>query len=161
MSGFSRGAQELQSGKALLLTGPPREAERGIAYAVGNPAETYRPVNGTDRIAPEGPAISAIAGPVSLRPAPLPTSYQIFRARKTRSRLVLPQNLVPIPLRLQDQLDHLAHRPAAARRHRNVMRLRLHLRARVGGSDGQPHAVHYHHIRQIVADIRPLFLARQ
>src|ERR1035438_781215 len=29
MSGFSRGAQELQNGKARLLTGPPREAERG------------------------------------------------------------------------------------------------------------------------------------
>src|ERR1017187_95609 len=84
MSGFSRGAQELQSGKARRLTGPPREAARGIAYAIGNPAETYRPVNGTDRIAPEGPAISAIAGPVSLRPAPLPTSHQIFRGAREK-----------------------------------------------------------------------------
>src|ERR1700736_5748129 len=87
----------------------------------------------TDVMLPPWRAITPVSSCSTPSPERATISTPIFSGMLTGNRLVLPKQLVPVALRFQEHLDHLAHRSLAPWPGGYHLRAALHLVARIRG----------------------------
>src|SRR5260370_11624262 len=100
----------------------------------------------TDVMLPPWRAMTPVNSCSTPSPERATISTPIFSGMLTGNRFVLPKQLVPMTLRLQEHLDHFAHGALTAWLRGHHLRAPLHLFARIRSSDGQPNAVHHHDV---------------
>src|ERR1700736_3908460 len=105
----------------------------------------------TDVMLPPWRAITPVSSCSTPSPERATISTPIFSGMLTCNSLVLPKQLVPVALRFEEHLDHLAHRSVAPCPGDNHLHATRDLVARIRGRDSKPHAVHHHNVGKVVA----------